>query len=169
MTGSFGYLFNRLGHSGAEQAEQYREEHGITRPLGVHLPGTQAGESAAQYWANLEVTTGNPMYAVPGALASLWTPGTAVDTLLAVGTSGLGGIRAIPEGIAIGTKSGFGIWAHTYRNGGGGINIHFIERRVLAVDYHSFKFGATVAPRLHYHRGLSKATWKLHRPYQGGW
>jgi hypothetical protein len=85
-------LFNRLGHSGAEQAEQYREEHGISRPLGVHLPGTQAGESAAQYWANLEVTTGNPMYAVPGALASLWTPDTAVGTLFTLGSAGGGGM-----------------------------------------------------------------------------
>jgi hypothetical protein len=103
MTGSFGYLFNRLGHSGAEQAEQYREEHGITRSLGVHLPGTQAGDSAAQYWAGLHVATGNPLYAIAGTLASLWTPDTAVETAKTLLGSGGGSL-----GVQLGREITFG-------------------------------------------------------------
>jgi hypothetical protein len=38
------------------------------------LPGECLAAEAAQYWADLHVKTGNPIYAFPGALASLWTP-----------------------------------------------------------------------------------------------
>jgi RHS repeat-associated protein len=59
-------------------------------PWRSYLPGTQAGDSAAQYWANLQVSTGNNFYAVPGVLASLWTPDTAVETLFTLGSAGGG-------------------------------------------------------------------------------
>jgi RHS repeat-associated protein len=35
--------------------------------------GEAYGESAAQFWADMYVQSGNPIYWVPGALASLWT------------------------------------------------------------------------------------------------
>ncbi len=54
-------------------------------PLGL-LFGINAGESygeyAAQYWADRQVETGNPLYYVPGLLASLWTPETSNKTAL---------------------------------------------------------------------------------------
>jgi len=62
--------------------------------LGSYLPGTQAGENAAQYWADRHVQTGNPLYAVPGVLAALWTPDTAVSTAVTLGTAGLASIHA---------------------------------------------------------------------------
>ncbi len=74
----------------------------------------------------------------------------------------------IPQGIALGWKNTVGIWAHTYKHGGGGINFFVGGSRVFAVDYHAFKLNGAVASRLHYHRGLTPATQKLHRPYQGG-
>jgi RHS repeat-associated protein len=61
---------------------------GNERSWGSYLPGTDAGANAAQYWANLQVETGNPLYAFPGVLASMWTPDTAmytVSTLLSAG------------------------------------------------------------------------------------
>ena len=54
--------------------------------------GASAGASAAQYWADLHVQTGNPMYAVPGMFASLWTPDTALQTAFTLGTAGGGSV-----------------------------------------------------------------------------
>jgi hypothetical protein len=48
------------------------------------MPFAQAGDNAAAYWARRQVETGNPIYAVPGILASLWTTDTAIDTALAL-------------------------------------------------------------------------------------
>lgn len=70
------------------------------RPLGSHLPGTGAGEEAAMYWADLAVE-GESQGGVRGALkvaagwtgglfASLWTPETAVNTTVTLGTAGIG-------------------------------------------------------------------------------
>jgi RHS repeat-associated protein len=42
--------------------------------------GESYGEEAAQYWADLAVQTGNPIYDVPGALAALWTSDTSDAT-----------------------------------------------------------------------------------------
>jgi hypothetical protein len=50
--------------------------------------GASEGDRAAQYWADLHVQTGNPMYAVPGMFASLWTPDTALKTAFTLGTAG---------------------------------------------------------------------------------
>ena len=57
--------------------------------------GEGYGESAAQYWADLSVQTGNPLYAIPGAFASLWTPCTSNQTFLGLIPSGVGA-RALP-------------------------------------------------------------------------
>lgn len=42
--------------------------------------GESYGDSAAQYWADRHMQTGNPVYAVPGVFAALWTPGTSDKT-----------------------------------------------------------------------------------------
>lgn len=49
--------------------------------------GECSGHSAAQFWADKYVSTGNVLYAVPGAFASLWTPQTSDYTFatLAIG------------------------------------------------------------------------------------
>ena len=52
---------------------------------GSYLPGTAAGESAAQFWADISVNSNHPLAplaVVPGVISSLWTPDTAVDTTL---------------------------------------------------------------------------------------
>lgn len=52
---------------------------------------------AAQYWANLQVQTGNPLYAIPGALASLVDPCSAGKTSTVLGIGGaLGGYLGRP-------------------------------------------------------------------------
>jgi RHS repeat-associated protein len=57
----------------------------------VYEVTTQMGDSAAETYADLQAETGNPLLAVPGALASLWTPKTAPETLLVLGSAaGLG-------------------------------------------------------------------------------
>ena len=57
------------------------------RTLGSYLPFTRAGHEAAQYWADRLVRAGgrirdDPVAATGLLFASLWTPETAVDTLL---------------------------------------------------------------------------------------
>jgi hypothetical protein len=66
------------------------------------IPGTQQGEEASQYWANLYVQgeqqgglTGVAKQAVAfpmGMLSSLWTKDTALATAFTLGTSGLGAL-----------------------------------------------------------------------------
>lgn len=49
-----------------------------------------AGENAAQYWANRSAESGNWLYDVPGAFASLWTHDTALSTTLTLAPIGWG-------------------------------------------------------------------------------
>jgi len=57
----------------------------------------ELGDYAAQFYADKESETGNPLYAVPGSLAALWTPGTYQQTSLLLGvSSGLGRWSARP-------------------------------------------------------------------------
>jgi hypothetical protein len=57
----------------------------------------QLGDAAAQFYADKESETGNPLYAVPGALAALWTPSTYQRTSLLLGLgSGVGRWSARP-------------------------------------------------------------------------
>ena len=56
------------------------------------IPGTEAGDRAAQYWADIAVKSDHPLASlahVPGALAVLWTDETAVDTALTLGGGGI--------------------------------------------------------------------------------
>ena len=52
--------------------------------------GTRYGEEAARYWADRQVATGNPLYTVPGVMASLWTPDTWQQTALTLSSPALG-------------------------------------------------------------------------------
>jgi RHS repeat-associated protein len=47
---------------------------------GLVNAGESYGDSAAQYWADRHMETGNPLYAVPGVFAALWTPNTSDKT-----------------------------------------------------------------------------------------
>jgi hypothetical protein len=101
QTAAFGYLFNELSHykgtpeerlalAGYDSGPGLKVSEATARTWGSYLPGTEAGDSAAQYWADLHVKTGNPLYAAPGVLASLWTPDTAMSTAITLGTAGAG-------------------------------------------------------------------------------
>jgi RHS repeat-associated protein len=50
-----------------------------------------AAANAAQYWANLQVQTGNPLYAIPGALATLADPCNAATTATVLGVGAAAG------------------------------------------------------------------------------
>jgi RHS repeat-associated protein len=54
---------------------------------GLVNAGECYGDSAAQYWADRQVQTGNGLYAIPGVLASLWTPRTSDVTAAILGTA----------------------------------------------------------------------------------
>jgi RHS repeat-associated protein len=53
--------------------------------------GEGYGDSAVDYWANLQAQTGNPLYAIPGTLAEMWTPCHSNSTFLGLLPTGLGG------------------------------------------------------------------------------
>ena len=76
------------------------------RPLGSYLPFTGAGHDAAQYWADRLVRAGgdvrdDPVAASGLIFAVLWTPETAIDTLL---TAGPGAVSATAKAISPVTK-----------------------------------------------------------------
>jgi hypothetical protein len=52
--------------------------------------GEGYGDSAVDYWANMQAQTGNPLYAIPGTLAEMWTPCHSDSTFMGL-ASGLGG------------------------------------------------------------------------------
>jgi len=63
----------------------------LTDPSGLLFGGAvnageAYGDSAAQYWADRANQTGNPLYHIPGALASLWTNCTSDETALTLGS-----------------------------------------------------------------------------------
>ena len=68
--------------SGGVAGGGFQAGGGASRTWGSYLPGVEAGDSAAQYYAGMHISTGNPLWAVPGLLASLWTPDTAASTAL---------------------------------------------------------------------------------------
>lgn len=74
-----------------------RREHAVAqeeeRTWGSYLPGTEAGDTAAQYWANIAVNSDHPfapLANIPGVFAALWTDQTAASTSFTLGTAGLG-------------------------------------------------------------------------------
>lgn len=120
------------GCSGAAEAKG--------KPFGSYVPGTEAGENAAQYWADLQVQTGNPLYAFPGSLASMWTPDTAVATGLTLGSAGT---------VAIANRAGL-LWIRAYPNAGGeGLGIDWGGKNVIRFDWHKFKMDGMTVSRPH--------------------
>jgi hypothetical protein len=93
----------RSARSGDGSGSALAVSGATARTWGSYLPGTEAGERAAQHWADLHVKTGNPLYAVPGILASLWTPDTAVATATTLLGGGAGNI-----GVRLGREVSFG-------------------------------------------------------------
>jgi hypothetical protein len=54
--------------------------------------GEGYGDSAVDYWANLQAQTGNRLYSIPGTLAEMWTPCHSENTLTGLlGAWGLAG------------------------------------------------------------------------------
>ena len=91
---AFAYLFNDLAHEmhdGVSPAPVRPEALDGGMKLGEILPFTEAGDRAAAFWADQHLRTGNPLYAVPGGLAALWTPQTAGTTFLTLGAPLAGG------------------------------------------------------------------------------
>jgi hypothetical protein len=58
---------------------------GVIAYLGLSNSLHEAAANAAQYWADLAVQTGNPLYNVPGALAALVDPCHAGKTTAVLG------------------------------------------------------------------------------------
>jgi hypothetical protein len=135
VTAAFAYLFNECAHGGCSSEGQTE-----TKPLGSYLPGTEAGDSAAQYWADLHVQTGNPLYAVPGVFASMWTPDTAIETGLTLASAGI---------VALAERAGV-LWMRAYPNAGGeGIGINWGGKNLIRLDWHRFTLNGETVFRPH--------------------
>jgi RHS repeat-associated protein len=96
MTGAFSRLLNDELHPN------------VDKPWGSYLPGTQAGDEAAMYWADKVNNTDIWSYEGIGSrvglsLAVLWTPDTAISTTLTLSGAGLSSI-----GVKLGTEFSFG-------------------------------------------------------------
>jgi hypothetical protein len=77
----------------------------------------------------MQVRTGNPLYAVPGTLASLWTPDTATTTALTLGSAGA---------VSIAERAGV-LWMRAYPNAGGeGLGVQWSGRNLIRFDWHQF-------------------------------
>jgi RHS repeat-associated protein len=171
ITAAFGYLFNSLQHEiGDPDAPPIC--HDCQMPdvekttLGQMLPFTGDADRAVDFWADMQVRKASALYAIPGTLAAAWTPDNAPWTATSLTFPSTTGLRAIPGGIAAGSRHSVGLFLHNYpRAGGFGLNVYVAPYgRVFAVDYHQLWGRSNL---LHYHRGLSEASQKLHRPYQG--
>jgi hypothetical protein len=69
----------------------------------VHLyrASTSAGDSAAQYWADIAVKSQHPLAPlanIPGVFAALWTPEVAPTTAITLATAGYG-FAALPKNL----------------------------------------------------------------------
>ena len=102
------------------------------RTWGSYLPGTEAGDNAAQYWADIAVKSDHPLAPlanVPGVFAALWTDQTATNTAFTLGTAGLGSLLNL--GSKLGSKlflsETFGItstrFAHSVTGTTGSLNV----------------------------------------------
>ena len=66
----------------------------LTDPSGMifgYDTGESYGNAAVDYWASLQYQTGNPLYAIPGTLAEMWTPCHSNTTFLSLLPTGPAG------------------------------------------------------------------------------
>jgi hypothetical protein len=120
---------------------------------------TQLGEDAVNHYIAKEAETGNPLYRVPGTLASLWTPHTVRQTSLLLGLgSGLGRWSARPfwKYTNEGTRNFTGPWlvrgsawgppyGTGFANAKNALQIPQPPTGVVRVDVPSFEF--VIGPR----------------------
>ena len=103
------YWTNQAANSAIDHSIQTAHHSEVaSNALGSYLPGTQAGDRAAQYWAQRVVDT--EWYEDPTARAGLffsvlWTEDTAAETAFTLGTGGIG--TAWRAGLSGGSKSVF--------------------------------------------------------------
>lgn len=67
----------------------------------IYSSTTAAGDSAAQYWADMAVSSKHPLAPlanIPGAFAALWTPEVAPITAVTLATAGYG-FAALPKNL----------------------------------------------------------------------
>jgi len=67
----------------------------------IYRSTTAAGDSAAQYWADIAVSSKHPLAPlanIPGVFAALWTPEVAPTTAVTVATAGYG-FAALPKNL----------------------------------------------------------------------
>ncbi|WNO11357.1 DUF4157 domain-containing protein [Teredinibacter sp. KSP-S5-2] len=84
-----------LQKTGVMSADAIKHYKGGRSWAGQYLPMTTYwGSQATQFYADKAVQTDNPLWMVPGAFSALWTPETASQTILTLGTAGLGGALA---------------------------------------------------------------------------
>ena len=91
VTGAFSQALNQ------EQLEKDLAAQKEERTWGSYLPGTEAGDNAAQYWADRLVAAGGGFTDDPVASSGLlfsvlWTDGTAANTAFTLGTAGTGSL-----------------------------------------------------------------------------
>ncbi len=131
QTGMLYWLFEDLTAEDRKRVANSLTSNGVLDPAaanalvggrgwgGKYLPyTTRKGEEAAEYWADVYVRNEGPKAwgaAVAGAFASLWTPETAGQTAVTLGTASLGGgvSRAFPrvgQGLAV---AGVGLSAYS--------------------------------------------------------
>lgn len=73
--------------------------HLMHRLRELYRQSTLAADDAAQYWADIAVTSQSPLAPlahVPGAMAALWTPDVAPTTATVLGAAGYG-FAALPR------------------------------------------------------------------------
>jgi len=89
---------------------------GYSDPSGLlfgYDTGESYGDSAVDYWVAKQSETGNPLYAIPGTLAQMWTPCRSDSTFAGLLTAA-GGAGAIRSGAGI-IKSGSSKYTASFR------------------------------------------------------
>lgn len=79
----------------------------MSRLGNLYRATTQAGDQAAQYWADIAVNSKHPLAPlahIPGVFAALWTPDVAPTTAVTLATAGYG-FAAMPRSLVHFTTS----------------------------------------------------------------
>ncbi len=84
-----------------EIAEEGVVDSVLSKLKNLYNATTSAGDSAAQYWADIAVKSEHPLAPlahIPGAFAALWTPEVAPTTAVTLATAGYG-FAALPKNL----------------------------------------------------------------------